>query len=87
MLFFSPLVCSSFTDIIATLYGSVNIHMNHTLPEEYASVLQADGVDDNALLHMKNSTEGTSLNTRADGEFCGMFFFLFLICTVYDTHY
>lgn len=42
--------------------------MNHTLPEEYASVLLADGVDDNALLHMKNSTEGTSLNTRADGE-------------------
>lgn len=32
-------------------------------------MLQAEGIDDNALLHMKNSTEGTSLNSRADGEY------------------
>ena len=27
--------------------------MTQTLPEEYASVLHADGVDDNALLNLK----------------------------------
>lgn len=56
------------TDIIATLYGAAGLTMSHPLPEEYASVLQAEGIDDNALLHIKNSTEGTSLNSRADGE-------------------
>jgi hypothetical protein len=40
--------------------------MSQTLPEEYASVLQAEGVDDNVLLHIKHSTEGTSLNSRLD---------------------
>ena len=63
--------------MIATLYGAAGLSMSHTLPEEYASVLQAEGIDDNALLHMKNSTEGTSLNSRADGESPAHSFYFF----------
>jgi hypothetical protein len=50
------------TDTITTLYGTVGMTMNQTLPEEYLSVLQAESVDDNTLLHIKNTHEGTSLN-------------------------
>ena len=50
-------------DMVATLYGSIGVNMNQTLPEEYVSVLQAECIDDNTLLHVKNSHDGTSLNT------------------------
>ena len=46
-------------DVVATLYGTVGVNMTQTLPEEYASVLQAEGIDDNALLHMKHGLDGT----------------------------
>jgi hypothetical protein len=55
-------------DMISSLYGSIGTNMNQTLPEEYASVLQADGIDDNTLLHIKNTHEGTSLNGPAQGR-------------------
>lgn len=40
--------------------------MNQTLPEEYTSVLQAECIDDNTLLHVKNTHDGTSLNGTND---------------------
>lgn len=55
-------------DMVATLYGAAGVTMNQTLPEEYTSVLQADGIDDNTLLHIKNTHEGTSLNAPAQGR-------------------
>lgn len=44
--------------MVATLYGTVGVNMTQTLPEEYTSVLQADGIDDNALLHLKHGLDG-----------------------------
>jgi hypothetical protein len=55
-----------FSDMIATLYGTVGTNMNQALPEEYASVLQAECIDDNTLLHIKNTHEGTSLNNSSN---------------------
>lgn len=46
-------------DVVATLYGTVGVNMTQTLPEEYTSVLQAEGIDDNALLHMRHGLDGT----------------------------
>jgi hypothetical protein len=54
--------------MISSMYGSIGVNMNQTLPEEYASVLQADGIDDNTLLHIKNTHEGTSLNGPGQGR-------------------
>jgi hypothetical protein len=51
--------------MIATLYGTVGVNMNQALPEEYASVLQAECIDDNTLLHIKNTHEGSSLNNSS----------------------
>jgi hypothetical protein len=55
-------------DMIATLYGTVGINMNQALPEEYASVLQAECIDDNTLLHIKNTHDGSSLNAGRKGN-------------------
>lgn len=46
--------------MVATLYGTVGVNMTQTLPEEYTSVLQAEGIDDNALLHLKHGLDNGS---------------------------
>src|SRR5690348_2609724 len=51
--------------MIATLYGTVGVNMNQALPEEYANVLQAECIDDNTLLHIKHTHEGSSLNSTS----------------------
>ena len=40
------------------MHGSIGVHMTQTLPEEYTSVLQAEGVDDNALVNIKGGAGG-----------------------------
>lgn len=53
--------------MVSALYGAIGVSMSQTLPEEYASVLQAESIDDNTLLHMKNTHDGTSLNGPRKG--------------------
>ena len=54
------------------MYNSSNIHLNTTIPIEYKNVLQSECIDDNTLLHIKNTHENTSLNTTQPGRKVGV---------------